>query len=82
MNMALLYEFWRYDIPTEVARGLLEKLRIPYEEKISKRRRDSLYDQPYDEWSKIYVEKKDLVAWLKEEIDRKITNYGQLTRLS
>ena len=76
MNMVLVYEFWRYDVPTEIARGLLEELRIPYEEKILKRKRDSLYGQQYDEWSKIYVGKKDLVAWLKEEIDKKLTNCG------
>jgi hypothetical protein len=75
--MVLLYEFWRYDIPTEVARGLLEELRITYKEKVVKRRRDGLYDQPYDEWSKIYVDKHDLTEWLKKEIDRRITNYGR-----
>lgn len=75
MNMALLYEFWRYDIPTEVARGLLEELRIPYEEKISKKRRDISYDQQYDEWSEIYVEKKDLVEWLKGRIETRLRQY-------
>jgi len=64
------------DIPTEVVKGLLEELRIPYEEKLLKRKRNSLYSQQYDEWSKIYVGKKDLVAWLKKEIDKKLTNYG------
>jgi len=74
--MVLLYEFWRYDIPTELARDVLEEFRIPYKEKVLKRKRNSLYDQPYDEWSKIYVDKKDLEEWLKKEIDRRITNYG------
>lgn len=72
----MLYEFWRYDIPTELARDVLEEFRIPYKEKVLKRKRNSLYDQPYDEWSKIYVDKKDLEEWLKKEIDRRITNYG------
>jgi len=76
MRMVLVYEFWRYDIPTEVARELLEELRIPYKERIFKRKRESLYDAPYDEWSKIYVEQKDLIKWLKEEIDKRIINYG------
>ena len=74
--MVLVYEFWRYDIPTEVVKGLLEELRIPYEEKLLNRKRNSLYSQQYDEWSKIYVKKKDLVAWLKKELDKKLTNYG------
>jgi hypothetical protein len=75
--MRLLYEFWRRDIPTEVARSLLEEFKIPYKEKIVKRKRESLYGSPYEEWSKIYVEERDLIKWLKKEIDRRITNYGQ-----
>jgi len=74
--MALLYEFWRDDIPTEVVRELLEELGIPYKERVVKRRRKSLYGQPYDEWSKIYVEKSDLIEWLKNEIERRINSYG------
>ena len=70
--MRLIYEFWRYDIPTEIARNTLEGLRIPYKEKIFKRKRENMYD----EWSKIYIDEKDLIKWLKREIDRKITNYG------
>jgi hypothetical protein len=77
MKVVLLYEFWRYDIPTDVVRYFLKELNIPFDEKVSRRKRNSLYSQSYDEWSKIYVEKKDLVTWLKEEIDRKIRNYGQ-----
>ncbi|MEM2294401.1 MAG: hypothetical protein QXX41_14100 [Nitrososphaerota archaeon] len=76
MNMVLIYEFWRYDIPTEVAKDLLEEFGIPYKEKVKRRKRDSLYGQYYDEWSKIYVKEEDLVKWLKMEIDRKILNYG------
>lgn len=75
--MVLVYEFWKYDIPTEVARDLLEELGIPYKEKVLKRKRESLYGQPYDEWSKIYVDSRDLIEWLKKEIDRKIINYGR-----
>jgi len=36
--MTIVYEFWRYDIPTEVAKSLLEELGIPYEEKVVKKR--------------------------------------------
>lgn len=43
--MRLIYEFWRYDIPTEVARNTLEELRIPYKEKIFKRKRENMYDE-------------------------------------
>lgn len=74
--MVLIYEFWRYDIPTEVAKDLLEEFGIPYKEKVKRRKRDSLYGQYSDEWSKIYVKEEDLVKWLKMEIDRKILNYG------
>lgn len=74
--MVLIYEFWRYDIPTEVAKDLLEEFGIPYKEKVKRRKRDGLYGQYYDEWSKIYVKEEDLVKWLKMEIDRKILNYG------
>lgn len=75
--MTLVYEFWRYDIPTEVARDLLEELGIPYKEKVLKRKRESLYGQQHDEWSKIYVDNHDLIKWLKKEIDRRIINYGR-----
>ena len=70
--MRLIYEFWRYDIPTEIARNTLEELRIPHKEKIFKRKRENMYD----EWSKIYIDEKNLIKWLKREIDRRITNYG------
>jgi len=70
--MVLIYEFWRYDIPTEIARSLLEELGIPYKERVFRRKRNSLYGAPYDEWSKIYVNEKSLVRWLKKQIDRKI----------
>lgn len=74
--MRLIYEFWRYDIATEVVKNLLNELGIPYKEKVKKRRRESLYGQPYDEWSKIYVEERELIEWLEREIDRQISNYG------
>lgn len=73
--MVLVYEFWRYDIPTEIVKDLLEELGVPYKERILKRRRDSLYNQQYDEWSKIYVKKKDLATWLKEEIETRLKGY-------
>ena len=76
MNVVLLYEFWRYDVPTEVVRDFLKELNIPYAEKSTKRKRDSLYGQRYDEWSKIYIEKKDIVAWLKEKIETRLKQYG------
>jgi len=74
--MALLYEFWRYDIPTDVVRDFLKELNIPFSEKFSKRKRDSLYGQQYDEWSKIYVETKDIVTRLKEGIETRLRQYG------
>jgi len=76
MKVVLLYEFWRYDIPTDVVRDYLKELNIPFDEKFSKRKRDSLYGQQYDEWSKIYVEKKDLVTWLKDGIETRLRQYG------
>lgn len=74
--MVLVYEFWRHDIPTEIAKDLLDELEIPYREKIEKRRRNALYGQHYDEWSKIYVKEKDLVRWLMKEIDRRILDHS------
>ena len=76
MSMVLLYEFWRYDIPTEVARDFLKELNISFKEKFSKRKRDGLYGQQYDEWSKIYVETKDIVTWLKDGIETRLKQYG------
>jgi len=74
--MALIYEFWSHDIPTDLVRGLLKELIIPYKEKVMKRRRNTLYDQANDEWSKIYVNEKDLVSWLKDEIETRLRKYG------
>jgi len=37
--MRLVYEFWRYDIPTGIARNTLEELKIPYKERIFQNRK-------------------------------------------
>jgi len=74
--MVLLYEFWCYDIPTDAVRDYLKELSIPFQEGSSKGKRDSLYGSRYDEWSKICVEPKDIVTWLKEKIETRLRQYG------
>jgi hypothetical protein len=76
MNMAVVYEFWRYDFPTEVVRELLYDLGIPYREKISRLKREGLYDQPYDEWTRIHVDTRELIQWLRRKIDKRLKDFG------
>jgi hypothetical protein len=54
--MVVIYEFWRYDLPTELVRDLLYDLGIPYREKVIRLKRKSLEEQPYDEWTRIHID--------------------------
>jgi hypothetical protein len=74
--MVVVYEFWRYDLPTELVRELLYDLGIPYREKITKLKRKSLDGQPYDEWTMIHVDPRELVDWLRKRIEKKLKDYG------
>jgi hypothetical protein len=74
--MVVVYEFWRYDLPTELVRELLYDLGIPYREKITKLKRKSLDGQPYDEWTMIHVDTRELVDWLRKKIEKKLKDYG------
>jgi hypothetical protein len=40
--MVIVYEFWRYDLPTELVRDLLYDLGIPYRKKVIRLKRKSL----------------------------------------
>jgi len=73
--MVLIYEFWTHDIPTDVVKNFLKELNLPYKEEISRRNRTSLYSQSRDEWSKIYVDAKDVINWLKCKIDSQLREY-------
>jgi hypothetical protein len=74
--MVVVYEFWRYDLPTELVRELLYDLGIPYKEKVFKLKRQSLHDQPYEEWVRIHVDIGELVDWLRKEIEKKLNEFG------
>jgi len=74
--MVVIYEFWRYDLPTELVRELLYDLGIPYREKIIRLKRKSLDDQPYDEWTRIHVDLRELVDWLRKRIDKELKEFG------
>jgi len=74
--MVVVYEFWRYDLPTELVRELLYDLGIPYREKIIRLKRKSLDDQPYDEWTRIHVDLRELVDWLRKRIDKELKEFG------
>jgi len=78
--MVVVYEFWRYDFPTEIVRELLYELGIPFKEKITRLKRKGLYGQPYDEWAIIYVDKRELVNWLKKEIDKRLKEFDGYAR--
>ena len=73
--MVVVYEFWRYDLPTELVRELLYDLGIPYREKVIRLKRKSLEDQPYDEWTRIHVDPRELVDWLRKRIDKELKEY-------
>jgi hypothetical protein len=74
--MVVVYEFWRYDLPTELVRELLYDLGIPYREKVIRLKRKSLEEQPYDEWTMIHVDTRELVDWLRKKIEKKLKDYG------
>ena len=73
----LIYEFWAYDIPTDVAIETLDKLGIPYEVKTKRKLRDRSAPEgcQYDEWAEIYVDVEDLVGWLEAKIEDEINSY-------
>jgi hypothetical protein len=73
--VVLIYEFWKYDIPTEIVEGFLEEMKIPYKERSLKRKRESLYGQPYDDWVRIYVDAKDMIKWLSKEIEDRLKSF-------
>jgi len=72
--MFLVYEFWARDAATEVAKEVLEELRISYKVKTGRMVRDpsAPEDCRHDEWAEIYVGFNDLVKWLQERIEREI----------
>ncbi len=72
--MVVVYEFWRYDFPTELVRELLEEMNIPYKEKFFRLKRQSLND--YDEWTRIHVNKQELVDWLRKKIEEKLKEFA------
>jgi hypothetical protein len=74
--MVIVYEFWRYDLPTELVRDLLYDLGIPYREKVIRLKRKSLEEQPYDEWTRIHVDLHELVDWLRKKIEKELKDYG------
>jgi hypothetical protein len=74
--MVVVYEFWRYDLPTELVRELLYDLGIPYREKAIRLKRKSLDEQPYDEWTRIHVDPRELVDWLRKRIDKELKEFG------
>lgn len=73
--MKLIYEFWLYDLPTEIVEEMLERMKIPYKEKIFKRKRNC-FEKAYDEWVRIYVDSKEIVKWLEKEIEKELMNCG------
>jgi hypothetical protein len=74
--MVVVYEFWRYDLPTELVRDLLYDLGIPYREKVIRLKRKSLEEQPYDEWTRIHVDPHEFVDWLRKKIEKELKDYG------
>jgi hypothetical protein len=76
----LVHEFWAYDIATDIAKETLEKLGISFAVETERRLRDPSATEDlgrHDDWAKIYVEEKDLAAWLATKIEEKINSFGE-----
>jgi len=69
----LIYDFWAYDIPTEIAEETLKELGIPFEVKKKRQVRDPSAPEGLgknDEWVEIYVDPEALLKWLENRIEK------------
>jgi len=73
----LVYEFWAYDIATDIVKEALENLGIPYEVETKRKLRDPSAPEgcKYDEWAEIYVDLGRLAEWVREKIESEINGY-------
>jgi len=76
-HKAVVYEFWAYDIATDIAKDTLDQLGIPYEVETERRLRDPTAPEGcrYDEWARIIVDVDELAKWLERRIDEEINSY-------
>jgi len=74
---AVVYEFWAYDIATDVAKETLDQLGVPYKIETKRRLRDPTAPEGcrYDDWAKIIVDMEELAKWLERRIDEEINSY-------
>jgi len=74
---ALVYDFWAYDIATDIAKETLENLGIPYEVETKRRLRDPSAPEgcKYDYWAEIFVDLDRLAKWVEEKIEGEINGY-------
>jgi hypothetical protein len=73
----LVYDFWAYDIATDVAKETLENLGIPFEVETRRKLRDPSAPEgcKYDDWAEIYVDVDRLVKWVEEKIESEINGF-------
>jgi len=74
---ALVYDFWAYDIATDIAKETLESLGIPFEVKTERKLRDPSAPEgcKYDDWAEIFVDLDRLAKWVEEKIESEINGY-------
>jgi hypothetical protein len=74
---ALVYDFWAYDIATDIAKETLENLGIPFEVETKRKLRDRSAPEgcKYDDWVEIYVDLNRLAKWVEEKIESEINGY-------
>ena len=74
---ALVYDFWAYDIATDIAKETLENLGIPFEVEIKRKLRDPSAPEgcKYDDWAEIYVDLDRLAKWVEEKIESEINGF-------
>lgn len=73
----LVYDFWAYDVGTDVAKETLEELGVPFRVETKRRLRDRSAPEgcKYDEWAEIYVDVEKLVKWIEAKIEEEINSY-------
>jgi len=74
---ALVYDFWAYDIATDIAKETLESLGIPFEVETKRKLRDPSAPEGCrcDNWAEIYVDLDRLAKWVEEKIESEINGY-------
>jgi len=67
--MSVVYDFWKEDEPTKIVLEYLNLMKMPFTEEVRLKKRNDMMD----EWLIIRVRGKELIEWLKEQIENLLT---------